>query len=152
MVMMVMMRMMMVMVMVVLYLQVFGDGVMSSVCDDEDGVSAADQRVSGLDPAGVPVCDARSHEGQTQRSVIGLIELPEREQSQDTGFTVSGIKLLYNQGRIYLLLPKVLAPLLMTGLTTLVISMSTNLNVEAYNDILGNLIVYQQFGLFSILT
>ncbi len=66
----------------VLYLQVFGDGVMSSVCDDEDGVSAADQRVSGLDPAGVPVCDARSHDGHTQLSVIGLIELPEREQSQ----------------------------------------------------------------------
>ncbi len=39
------------------------------------------------------------------------------------------------------ILPKVLAPLLMTGLTTLVISMSTNINVEAYNDILGNLIV-----------
>ncbi len=38
-------------------------------------------------------------------------------------------------------LPKVLAPLLMKGLTTLVISMSMNLNVEAYNDILGNLIV-----------
>ncbi len=52
----------------------------------------------------------------------------------------------------YTILPKVLAPLLMKGLTTLVISMSTNLNVEAYNDILGNLIVYQQFGLFSILT
>ncbi len=66
----------------VLYLQVFGDGVMSSVCDDEDGVSAADQRVSGLDLAGVPVCDARSHDGHTQLSVIGLIELPEREQSQ----------------------------------------------------------------------
>ncbi len=98
-----MMMMMVMKVMLVLYLQVFGDGVMSSVCDDEDGVGAADQRVSGLDPAGVPVCDARSHEGQTQRSVIGLIELPEREQSQDTGFTVSGIKLLYNQGRIYLL-------------------------------------------------
>ncbi len=32
-------------------------------------------------------------------------------------------------------------PLLMKGLTTLVISMSANLNVEAYNDILGNLIV-----------
>jgi len=39
------------------------------------------------------------------------------------------------------ILPKVLAPLLMKGLTTLVISMSTNLNVSAYNDILGNLIV-----------
>ncbi len=38
-------------------------------------------------------------------------------------------------------LPKVLAPLLMQGLTALVISMSTNLNVEAYNGILGNLIV-----------
>ncbi len=39
-------------------------------------------------------------------------------------------------------------PLIMNGLTTLVISMSTNLNVEAYNDILGNcvlLILYQQF-------
>ncbi len=32
-------------------------------------------------------------------------------------------------------------PLLVKGLTTLVISMSTNLNVSAYNDILGNLIV-----------
>ncbi len=52
----------------------------------------------------------------------------------------------------YTILPKVLAPLLMQGLTTLVISMSTNLNVEAYNDILRNLIVYQQFGPFSILT
>ncbi len=41
----------------------------------------------------------------------------------------------------YTILPKVLAPLLMKGLTTLVISMSTNLNVEAYNDILGNLIL-----------
>ncbi len=29
----------------------------------------------------------------------------------------------------------------MQGLTTLVISMSMNLNVEAYNDILGSLIV-----------
>ncbi len=37
---------------------------------------------------------------------------------------------------------KSMAPtLLMKGLTTLVISMSTNLNVSAYNDILGNLIV-----------
>ncbi len=42
---------------------------------------------------------------------------------------------------IYTISPKVLAPLLMKGLTTLVISMSTNLNVEAYNDILGNLIL-----------
>ncbi len=42
---------------------------------------------------------------------------------------------------IYTIKPKVLAPLLMKGLTTLVISMSTNLNVSAYNDILGNLIV-----------
>ncbi len=31
--------------------------------------------------------------------------------------------------------------LLMKGLANLVISMSINLNVEAYNDILGNLIV-----------
>ncbi len=43
--------------------------------------------------------------------------------------------------RSYTILPKVLAPLLMKGLTTLVISMSTNLNVSAYNDILGNLIL-----------
>ncbi len=50
------------------------------------------------------------------------------------------------------MLAKVLAPLLMQGLSTLVISMSVNLNVYAYNDILGNLIVYQQFGLFSIVT
>ncbi len=42
---------------------------------------------------------------------------------------------------IYTILPKVLAPLLMKGLTTLVISMSTNLNVEAYNDILGNCVL-----------
>ncbi len=42
---------------------------------------------------------------------------------------------------IYTILPEVLAPLLMKGLSILVISMSTNLNVEAYNDILGNLIV-----------
>ncbi len=42
----------------------------------------------------------------------------------------------------YTVLPKVLAPLLMKGLTALVISMSTNLNVSAYNDILGNLFVY----------
>ncbi len=40
----------------------------------------------------------------------------------------------------------------MKGLTTLVIIfMSTNLNVEAYNDILGDLIVYQQFGQNSFL-
>ncbi len=51
----------------------------------------------------------------------------------------------------YTILPKVLAPLLMKGLTTLVISMSTNLNVEAYSDILGNLILYQQFGQNSFL-
>ncbi len=51
----------------------------------------------------------------------------------------------------FTILPKVLAPLLMKGLTTLVISMSTNLNIEAYNDILGNLIVYQQFGQNSFL-
>ncbi len=39
---------------------------------------------------------------------------------------------------IYTILPKVLGrPLLMNSLTTLVISMSTNLNVKAYNDILG---------------
>ncbi len=43
--------------------------------------------------------------------------------------------------RTYTILPKWLAPLLMKGWTTLVISMSTNLNVSAYNDILGNLIV-----------
>ncbi len=47
---------------------------------------------------------------------------------------------------IYTILPKVLAPLLMKGLTTLVISKSTNLNVEAYDDILGNLMLWQQFG------
>ncbi len=52
--------------------------------------------------------------------------------------------------------PKVLGHLLlMKGLATLVIiSMSTNLNVEAYIDILGNcvlLIVYQQFGQNSFL-
>ncbi len=41
----------------------------------------------------------------------------------------------------YTILPKVLAPLLMKALTTLVISMSINLNVWAYNDILVNLIV-----------
>ncbi len=40
-------------------------------------------------------------------------------------------------------------PLLIKGLTTLVISMSTNLNVEAYNDILVNCIAT---GVFSILT
>jgi len=34
-----------------------------------------------------------------------------------------------SSGNIDEILPKVLAPLLMTGLTTLVISMSTNLNV-----------------------
>ncbi len=39
----------------------------------------------------------------------------------------------------------------MQGLITLVISMSMNLNVEAYNDILGNLIVQQQFGQNSFL-
>ncbi len=39
----------------------------------------------------------------------------------------------------YTILPKVLGhPLLIKGLTTLVISMSTNLNVEAYNYILGS--------------
>ncbi len=32
-------------------------------------------------------------------------------------------------------------PHLMKGLTTLVISMSTNLNVSAYNDILGNCVL-----------
>ncbi len=42
----------------------------------------------------------------------------------------------------YTILPKVLGhPLLMKGLTTLVISMSTNLNVSAYNDILGNCVL-----------
>ncbi len=49
--------------------------------------------------------------------------------------------MLAKYGPKYTILPKVLAPLLMKGLTTLVISMSMNLNVEAYNDILGNLIV-----------
>ncbi len=38
------------------------------------------------------------------------------------------------------ILPKVLGPLLMKGLTTLV-SMSTNLNVYAYNDIVGNCVL-----------
>ncbi len=43
---------------------------------------------------------------------------------------------------IYTILPKVLGhPLQMKGLTTLVISMSTNLNVLAYNDILGNCVL-----------
>ncbi len=32
-------------------------------------------------------------------------------------------------------------PLLMNNLTTLVIPMSTNLNVDAYNDILGNCVL-----------
>ncbi len=42
----------------------------------------------------------------------------------------------------YTILPKVLGhPLLMKGLTTLVISMSTNLNVLAYNDILENCVL-----------
>ncbi len=43
---------------------------------------------------------------------------------------------------IYNILPKVLGhPLLMEGLTTLVISMSTKPNVWAYNDILGNCVL-----------
>ncbi len=41
----------------------------------------------------------------------------------------------------YTILPNVLGHLLMKGLTTLVISMSTNLNIEAYNDILGNCVL-----------
>ncbi len=44
-------------------------------------------------------------------------------------------KLLY-------ILPKVLGhPILMKGLTILAISKITNLNVEAYNDILGNCVL-----------
>ncbi len=54
-------------------------------------------------------------------------------------FTYSRIAELALQ--MYTILPKVLAPLLMKGLTILAISMSTNLNVEAYNDIVGNLIL-----------
>ncbi len=50
----------------------------------------------------------------------------------------------------YSIFPKVLGhPLLMKHLITLVISKSTNLNVQACNDILGNcvlLILLQQFG------
>ncbi len=43
---------------------------------------------------------------------------------------------------MHTILPKVLGhPLLMKGLTTLVISISTNLNVLAYNDILGNCVL-----------
>ncbi len=43
---------------------------------------------------------------------------------------------------IVTILPNVLGhPLLMKGLTTLVISMSTNLNVYAYNDSLGNCVL-----------
>jgi len=61
------------------------------------------------------------------------------------GQNSSNINYVYIYIYIYIntntILPKVLAPLLMKGLTTLVISMRTNLNVEAYNDILGNLIV-----------
>ncbi len=49
------------------------------------------------------------------------------------------------------ILPKVFGrPLLITGLTTLVISMSTNLNVKAYKDDIRRncvlLILLQQFG------
>ncbi len=50
-------------------------------------------------------------------------------------------RIIHGVDKIHTLLTKVLAPLVMKGLTTLVISMSTDLNVEAYNDILGNLIV-----------
>ncbi len=39
---------------------------------------------------------------------------------------------------IHYIAKSIVSPLLMNGLTILVISMSTNLNVEAYNDILGN--------------
>ncbi len=43
---------------------------------------------------------------------------------------------------IYTILPKVLGLLfLIKGLTTLVISMSRNINVKAYNDILGNCVL-----------
>ncbi len=49
-------------------------------------------------------------------------------------------------------MPKVLAPPSNERLTTLVISMSINLNVKAYNDYSVLLILSQQFGLFSILT
>lgn len=80
------------------YLQVFGDGVMSSVCDDKDGVGATDQPVRGLDQARVPVRDARSHDGHAQLRVIGMIKLPEsRTESswphiRSTGdFRISGI-------------------------------------------------------------
>ncbi len=45
--------------------------------------------------------------------------------------------IIYLHHLTYTILPKVLGhPLLMKGLTTLVISMSTNLNVQAYNYIL----------------
>ncbi len=43
---------------------------------------------------------------------------------------------------MYTILPKVLdRPLLMNRFDYLVISMSTNLNVKAYNDILGNCVL-----------
>ncbi len=53
---------------------------------------------------------------------------PNLEQLEETA-TVLYIYIYYIYIYIYTILPKVLAPLLMKGLTTLVISMSTNLNV-----------------------
>ncbi len=56
------------------------------------------------------------------------------------GFTQQ-IHRAVNVNRIYTILPKVLAPPSNEQVTTIVISMSTNLNVKAYNDILGNCVL-----------
>ncbi len=61
---------------------------------------------------------------------------------------------LYFLKVVFKYIAKSIGTYLMKGLTSLVISMSTNLNVKAYNDILGNcvlLILYQQFGQNSFL-
>lgn len=63
-------------VQLVFYLQVFGDGMLSSMCDQEDGVGATDQPVTFLYQPRVPVRDARPHDGHAQLGVIGMVKLP----------------------------------------------------------------------------
>ncbi len=75
------------------------------------------------------------------KNVISCFELKAPVLTITECFSFNMTDYIYICQFIYTILPKVLGhPLLMKDLTTLVISMSTNLNVLAYNDILGDLI------------
>lgn len=58
------------------HLQVFGDGVVGTMGDNEDAVGLADQTMAHLDLPGVPVGDTCPHDGHAQLGIVGVVQFP----------------------------------------------------------------------------